>query len=67
MGIKWTAKLRVEFEMMDDQPTGLERFVLTRVVNQFRRYIEGGREIATPTTGVKLGSAKVEIVSQGPA
>ena len=66
MGIKWTAKLRVEFEMMDDQPAGLERFVLTRVVNQFRRYVEGAREIAMPT-GVKPGSAKVEIVSQGPA
>jgi hypothetical protein len=34
MGLKWTAKLNVEFEMMDDrlQPEDLARIVLMREV-----------------------------------
>jgi hypothetical protein len=47
MGTKWTARLRVDFEMEE---------------GAFQRYIETG---AIGKTGVKRGSAKVEIVAQG--
>jgi hypothetical protein len=65
MGLKWTAKLNVEFEMMDGQPDSLARVVLAREVAQFQSSIERGREVAR--TGVKPGSAKVKVVSEGPA
>ena len=65
MGLKWTAKLIVEFEMLDGQPETLAQTVLRREVAQFQSGIERGREVAR--TGVKPGSAKIEIVSQGPA
>jgi hypothetical protein len=57
MGIKWTAKLKVEFEMEDGQPKNLGNTVLTREVNQFQNNIERGTGIGR--TGVKHGSAKV--------
>jgi hypothetical protein len=65
MGIRWTATLRVTFEMEDGQPDGLARIVLTREVGKFRSGIERGEGIAR--TGVKRDSANVDIVSQGPA
>jgi len=64
MGLKWTAKLNVEFEMMDGQPEGLAQILLSREVAQFRSDIERGTGIAP--LGIKRGSVKVEIVSQGP-
>ena len=67
MGLKWTAKLNVEFEMMDDrlQPENLARIVLMREVAQFRLNIERG--LGVGPTGVKRNTAQVEIVAQGPA
>ena len=64
MGIKWTATLKVEFELVDGQEEPLARVVLTREVGRFRVGIEQG--IGLAPTGIKRGSAKVEIVSQGP-
>lgn len=64
MGIKWTATLKVEFELVDGQEERLARVVLTRELGKFRVGIEQG--IGLAPTGVKRGSAKVEIVSQGP-
>ena len=63
MGIKWIATLKVEFEMEDGQPEGLPKIVLTREVNIFQDAIERDRGIGK--TGVKRGSAKVEVISQG--
>jgi hypothetical protein len=63
MGIKWTATLHVEFELVDGQEERLARVVLTREVGRFRLGIEQG--IGLAPTGVKRGSAKVEIASQG--
>ena len=64
MGIKWTATLNVEFDLIDGQEERLARVVLTREVGRFRVGIEQG--IGLAPTGVKRGSAKVEIISQGP-
>ena len=65
MGIKWTATLKVEFELADGQEERVARVVLTREVGKFRVGIQQG--IGLAPTGVKRGSAKVEIVSQGTA
>jgi len=64
MGIKWTATLKVEFELVDGQEERLARVVLTREVGKFRVGIEQGVGLAP--TGVKIGSATVDIASQGP-
>lgn len=63
MGIKWTATLKVEFELVDGQEERVARVVLTREVGRFRVGIEQG--IGLAPTGIKRGSAKVEITSQG--
>ena len=63
MGIKWTATLNVEFELVDGQEERLACVVLTREAGRFRVGVEQG--IGLAPTGVKRGSAKVEIVSQG--
>ena len=67
MGLKWTANLTVEFEILDDrsQPENLARIVLMREVAQFRLNIERG--LGVGPTGVKRNTAQVEIVAQGPA
>jgi len=66
MGMKWTAELKVTFEMEDGQPEHLPRMVLMREVGKFQHGIERGeRELSSVPTGVKGGSARVEIVSQG--
>ena len=65
MGMKWTATLKVEFELADGQEERVARVVLTREVGKSRVGIEQG--IGLAPTGVKRGSAKVEIVSQGTA
>jgi hypothetical protein len=62
MGIKWTATLKVEFELVDGQEERVARVVLTREVGRFRVGIEQG--IGLAPTGIKRGSAKVEITSQ---
>ena len=60
--MKWTATLKVEFEMSDGQEERA-RVILTREVGRFRMGIEQG--IGLAPTGVERGSAKVEIVSLG--
>ena len=65
MGIKWTARLRVDFEMEDGAPQNLAETRLRTAVGEFQRNIETGL-IGAGKTGVKRGSSKVEIVAQGP-
>lgn len=65
MGVKWTGIVRITFEMQDGQPEGLARTVLTREAGQLKHAIERGLGIAP--TGVKSGSAEIEIVEQGPS
>jgi hypothetical protein len=60
--MKWMAELRVTFEMEAGQPDNLAKIVLTREVGQFRSAIERGMGVKT---GVKPGSAIVEIIRQG--
>lgn len=62
--MRYTADLRVTFEMEPGQPENLAETVLRREVGQFQLAIERGMGVAK--TGVKKGSAKVEILSQGP-
>ena len=64
MGIKWTARLRVDFEMEDGASENLAQARLRTSVSRFQQYIESG-ETGTRTF-VKHGSARVEIVAQGP-
>jgi len=63
MGQKWTATLKVEFEMKDGQPPNRAESLLCGAVAQFRLNIVTGRIDGR----VKPGSAKVEILKQGPA
>jgi hypothetical protein len=65
MGLKWTATLMVEFEMLDGRPDSLAlaQTVPAREAGLLKHNIEHGRELAT--TGVKPKSAKVQILSQG--
>ena len=42
MGVKWTARLRVDFEMEDGMPANLAETCLKLSVEQFRRHIETG-------------------------
>jgi hypothetical protein len=67
MGLKWTATLKVEFEMLDGRPDSLvlAQMVLAREANLLKHNIEHGRDVAA--TGVKSKSAKVRILSQGAA
>ena len=64
MGVKWTARLKVDFEMEDGAPANLAETCLRVAVGEFRRYIETG-VIDAGKIGVKRGSAKVLIVAQG--
>jgi hypothetical protein len=59
---KWIATLKVEFEMRDGQPLNRAPNVLRGAVAQFRLNIITG----TLDGRVKPGSAKVEILDQGP-
>jgi hypothetical protein len=61
--VKYTADLRVTFEMEPGQPDGLAHTVLTREVGNFRLAIERGTGVGK--TGVKRESAQVEILSEG--
>ena len=52
MGVKWTARLKVDFEMEEGAPAN------PVAVGEFRRCIETG-VIGAGKIGVKRGSAKV--------
>jgi hypothetical protein len=65
VGLKWTATLTVEFEMEEGQPENLAKVVLNRQAMKFQHDIERGMDVGR--TGVKHGSAKVIVVTQGPA
>jgi len=43
MGIKWTATLKVEFELVDGQEEGLARVVLTREVDWRRQALSAAQ------------------------
>lgn len=63
--MRYSAVLRVTFEMEPGQPANLAGIVLSREVAQFRHAIEHARGFGQ--TGIKKGSATVEILSHGPA
>ena len=65
MGMKWTARLRVDFEMEEWAAPDLAETRLKTSVGEFQRHLETGL-IGAGKTGIKHGSAKVEIVAQGP-
>jgi hypothetical protein len=62
--MRWTATLLVTFEMEPGQPEGLARMVMLRETATLRHAIEHGVGVAG--TGVRPGSADVEIIDQGP-
>src|ERR1700730_10311493 len=64
MGIKWTARLRVDFEMEEGAQEQQAETWLRTSAGQLRYFIEDGTGIRK--TLVKRGSAKVEIMAQGP-
>jgi hypothetical protein len=59
--MRYTATLKVTFELKEGQTENLTNIVLTREVGTLKHSIEHGVGIAP--TGVVPGSAKVEIVS----
>jgi hypothetical protein len=61
--MKYTADLRVTFEIEDGQPDDQAKRILYREVAQFEHAIEHGRW--SEKTGVKKGSVKVEILVHG--
>jgi hypothetical protein len=63
MGIKWSGRLTVDFEMEEGASAHLAEVRLRVSAAQFQRFIESGR--GDGRTRVKPGSAKVEIVAQG--
>jgi hypothetical protein len=63
MGIKWSARLTVEFEMEEGVAADLAARRLSESAIEFRRLIEIGH--GNGSTRVKPGSAKVTIVAQG--
>jgi hypothetical protein len=67
MGLKWIATLKVEFEILDGRPDSLAlaQTVLAREVGLLKHNTEHGREL--DATGAKPKSAKIQILSQGPA
>jgi hypothetical protein len=66
MGVKWTADVRITFELKEGQPEGLARTVLTRELYRLRDALEQGGGIFVLETGVRRGSADIEILWQGP-
>jgi hypothetical protein len=61
--MKWRATLAVEFEIGDHEPDGRAREILRTQAAQFRDDIQRGFGLSG-RTGVKPGSAKVEILAQ---
>ena len=66
MGIKWTADVRVTFELKEGQPQEIASAVLTRGVVRLKDALERGGGIFILETGVKPGSAEVQIIGQRP-
>jgi hypothetical protein len=63
MGVKWSAKLKVDFEMDEGVSAHLAEARLKVSAAEFQRFIESGH--GNGRTRVKPGSAKVDIVTQG--
>ena len=63
MGIKWSARLTVDFEMEEGVAADLAERRLRESAIEFQRLIEIGHDDGR--TRVKPGSAKVIIVAQG--
>jgi len=61
--MKYSANLKVTFEMEPSQPANLAEIVLKREVGQFQLAIDRGT--VPGKTGVKPGSAQVDILSHG--
>ncbi len=66
MGVKWSADLRITFELKDGQPERIAPAVLSREVRRFQQAIEQGGGIFVLENGVKAGSANVQVLDQGP-
>ena len=66
MGVRWSADLRITFELKDGQPERIAPSVLNREAGRFKEAIEQGGGIFVLQTGVKAGSTSVEILDQGP-
>jgi len=66
MGVKWTADVRITFELKEGQPAGIARRVLLREAYRLKDALEQGGGIFVIETGVQRGSADVEILWQGP-
>lgn len=66
MGVRWTADVRITFELKDGQPEQIAERVLTREARRLKEALEQGGGIFILETGVQRGSADVEILSQGP-
>jgi len=66
MGVKWTADVRVTFELKEGQPQEIAVSLLTREALRLKDTLERGGGIFILKTGVKPGSAEVQIMDQGP-
>ncbi len=66
MGVKWAASVRVTFELKEGQPQEIAATLLTREALRLKDALERGGGIFILETGVKPGSAEVQIVGQGP-
>ncbi len=66
MGVRWSEDLRITFELKDGQPERIAPAVLNREARRFQQAIEQGGGIFVLETGVKAGSANVEILEEGP-
>ncbi len=62
--MKYTADLRLTYEMEPGRPATLAETVLRREVGQLHLAIENGRGFGR--TGVRKGSARVQILPHGP-
>jgi hypothetical protein len=63
MGVKWTARLKVDFEMDEGISANLAEARLKVSAVELQRFIEMGH--GNGRTRDKPGSAKVDIVAQG--
>jgi len=63
MGVKWSARLKVDFEMDERVSAQLAEARLKVSAAELQRFIESGH--GNGSTRVKPGSAKIDIVAQG--